>query len=172
MINAITIDGRMVDAAVLHEPKQKQAWAVFTLAHNDKFRKQATFITIKTWGGRATFVCKYLGKGSYLIVHGKLFCEKRIDKKNKRAYYNLVIYADVISAPKLEFDNSIPPPPIPDDGLKEFIESVVKDNAKTDIEIDTSLSIENDNQESLNKNPDREKVVFDDFDVPKDQTPF
>lgn len=89
MLNHITIMGRMTRDVELRRTGSGVAVASFTVAVDRDFcqsgQKETDFIDCIAWRGTGEFVSKYFGKGSMIVVSGRLQIRSWTDKDgNKR----------------------------------------------------------------------------------------
>lgn len=100
-MNEITISGNLVNAPSLRTIST-QAFAKFRLAHNHRYRDQqsgewtdggTTFIDVTCWRSLAENVGHSLGKGSAVIVSGRLRSKERAlevaGSTEKRTFYEI-----------------------------------------------------------------------------------
>ena len=89
MLNHITIMGRLTRDAELRRTGNGTAVASFTVAvdrdHGADGQKETDFIDCVAWRGTGEFVSRYFGKGSMIVVSGRLQIRTWTDKDgNKR----------------------------------------------------------------------------------------
>ena len=68
--NNLMIGGRLTRDPELRYNAEQKPYTVITVANNQGER--TNFISIPIWGQQAENVCRYLEKGRYVIVEGKL----------------------------------------------------------------------------------------------------
>ena len=80
--NTVTIGGRLTRDPELTFKENQKAFTVISVANNQG--EQVNFISIPVWGKQAEDICKYMSKGRYVIVEGKLISfTKSKDNKNE-----------------------------------------------------------------------------------------
>lgn len=106
-INQVVLTGRITKDFELRRGGQNNtAYGTFTLANNDFVGGQETadFIDCKVVGHNAEYVAKYLKKGSFVMVSGRLKTRTYQDKNgnNVKVYEISVkeLKADVVKADK------------------------------------------------------------------------
>lgn len=95
MLNKIIVMGRLTRDVELRYTQSEKPVASFTLAverdYSGSREKQTDFIDCVAWNGTAKFVDKYFGKGSMVIVSGRLQIREWTDKDgNKRRTAEIV----------------------------------------------------------------------------------
>lgn len=105
MLNAVTLQGRLVAGPELRRTPSGVSACSFRIAVERSFAKQgeerkADFIDIVTWRQTAEFVCKCFAKGSQILVQGEVQTRSYEDKNGaKRTVVEIV-------ADKVHFDGA------------------------------------------------------------------
>lgn len=97
-MNTITISGRMVKDIEMKSVGEDTIIGVFDLACRNS-KKNTTFFKVQVNETLANMISTFAGKGSYIIVSGVMYCNKK--EKDGKVYYNWTVYAD-----KFEFGPS------------------------------------------------------------------
>lgn len=100
MLNSIVIMGRLTRDCELRRTNSGKPVASFTIAvdrdyNPDGGEKQTDFIDIVAWNGTAEFVDKYFGKGSMIVVQGRLQLRDWTDKEGNKRRSAEVVASDV-----------------------------------------------------------------------------
>lgn len=96
MLNNCTFMGRLTRDPELRRTQNNTAVVSFTIAVDRDFKpengeRETDFIDICAWRHTAEFVSKYFGKGSMIVVHGRLQIRDWTDKDgNKRRSAEIV----------------------------------------------------------------------------------
>lgn len=96
MLNNCTFMGRLTRDPELRRTQNSTAVVSFTIAVDRDFKpengeRETDFIDIVAWRHTAEFVSKYFGKGSMIVVHGRLQIRDWTDKDgNKRRSAEIV----------------------------------------------------------------------------------
>jgi single-strand DNA-binding protein len=96
MLNNCTFMGRLTRDPELRRTQNNTAMVSFTIAVDRDFKpengeRDTDFIDICAWRHTAEFVSKYFGKGSMIVVHGRLQIRDWTDKDgNKRRSAEIV----------------------------------------------------------------------------------
>ena len=97
--NKVILMGRLVAAPELKTTPAGLPVTSFVLAVDRKYskdgEKKADFITIVAWRQTAEFVCKYVGKGSAIIICGELQTRSWTDDAGKKRYATEVLANEV-----------------------------------------------------------------------------
>lgn len=99
-MNKILLVGRLVKDPELKvlENSEKMV-AKFVIAVNRGYKsaegdRKADFIPVSVWGKRAEIVCKYMEKGSFISVSGRLRTGSYEDKEGNKKYVYEVVAED------------------------------------------------------------------------------
>lgn len=74
MINNVIVQGRLTKDVELKQTQNGFAFCNFTVAWSEKYKEVETvcFVNCKAWRNTAEFISKYFGKGSEIVVSGRL----------------------------------------------------------------------------------------------------
>ena len=90
-INSISLTGNAVrDPETRTTPKGASVTTV-RLAHNDPLTDKPLYIDVDAWEKQGEFVAKYVKKGSFIDVTGKLKMDEWTDKEGKKQTKYLVV---------------------------------------------------------------------------------
>ncbi|MBE6070476.1 MAG: single-stranded DNA-binding protein [Clostridium butyricum] len=99
-MNKIILMGRLVrDPELKYTENGEKMYTKFTIAVQRNFKladgsREADFIPIRIWGRKAEVVCKYVKKGNYITVSGRLKIGSYEDKEGNKKYITEVIAED------------------------------------------------------------------------------
>lgn len=99
-MNKIILMGRLVrDPELKYTENTDKAYTKFTIAVQRNFKlpdgsREADFIPIRVWGKKAEIVCKYVKKGNYITVSGRLRTGSYEDKEGNKKYITEVVAED------------------------------------------------------------------------------
>jgi single-strand DNA-binding protein len=90
--NSVTLIGHLGDEPKIYNFDSGSKKAVFSIATNESYKKDGEKVeatewhNIVAWGAQAGFIEKYLKKGSFIAVEGRLTTNKWEDKEGKKQY--------------------------------------------------------------------------------------
>jgi len=119
-MNKTILMGRLVKDIELKYTANNTAVCNFTLAVNDRFKKDETdFISCVAWNKTAEFMDKYLGKGRQIIICGRIKTRNYPDPQNegKKIYITEVISEEVNFADSKPQNDDVP---VYDDGVDDL----------------------------------------------------
>lgn len=96
MLNVVAIAGRLTRDPELRTTNSGTSVVSFSIAVDRNYtaqgaEREADFLDVVAWKGTADFICKYFGKGSAIIVEGRLQTRNWEDKSgNKRKSTEIV----------------------------------------------------------------------------------
>lgn len=114
MLNRITMTGRLVRDPELRTTPTGASVCTVTIACERDFAKageqrEADFMDVVCWNGRAEFVSRYFGKGQMLTVDGRLQSRKWTDKSNQnRVTWEIIAESIYFGESRRQDDNSAP----------------------------------------------------------------
>lgn len=96
-MNKVTLTGHMTKDCELRYTKSQKAVATFTIAVNDGYgdNQHTSFFNCVVWGTSAENLQKYTGKGSKLLVEGRLQ-QRSYDNKNGQKVYVIEVICNQI----------------------------------------------------------------------------
>ena len=109
-INIVILGGRLTREPTIREIPNGNKVASAGLVINKKFKKgaeyktKATFVEINAWGTMGENLCKYMHKGSEIIVHGEIDYDEWTDKDTGKKRTK-----NPVTAYKIEFMGSKKP---------------------------------------------------------------
>ena len=95
MLNTVQLCGRLTAEPIAREGAD---WTRFTLAVDRDYpgvKKEADFIPCIAWREKSTFARKYLHKGTFIAIHGRLQYSGYIDRTGARKTDIVVVVEDV-----------------------------------------------------------------------------
>lgn len=100
-MNKVIISGNLCKDIELKKSMQNKSYISFTLGVREYTgeKKQSNFIDFKAFGAKADTIAKYLHKGDYIVISGRLE-KSSYTKDGKTNYYTDVIVEDFEFAPK------------------------------------------------------------------------
>ena len=132
MLNNCTFMGRLTRGPELRRTQNSTEVVSFTIAVDRDFKpengeRETDFIDIVAWRHTAEFVSKYFGKGSMIVVHGRLQLRDWTDKDGNKRRSAEIVAENVYfagskrsgdgppraSAPTYTDDDAPPPPELP-----------------------------------------------------------
>lgn len=86
MLNKTVLQGRLTRDVELKSTQGGIAFTNITVAWSEKYKETETkcFLTCKAWRQTAEFLARYFGKGSEVIVEGRLVTEEWTDKDGNK----------------------------------------------------------------------------------------
>lgn len=99
--NKVIMIGNITAEPELKATPQGTSVCTFSLAVNKKGNDgtiQASFFNVVAWRGTAEFICKYFGKGSPILVSGRLDSRSYTDTKGEKRYITEIIAEEVTFA--------------------------------------------------------------------------
>lgn len=99
-MNKIILMGRLVrEPELRYTETGDKVYTKFTIAVQRNFKlpdgsREADFIPIRIWGKKAEIICKYLKKGNYITVSGRLRTGSYEDKEGNKKYITEVVADD------------------------------------------------------------------------------
>lgn len=102
-MNRIIISGNLVREIELKKSMQNKSYISFTLGvreYTGSKERQANYIDFKAFGSNADTIAKYLHKGDYIIIMGRLEKSSYTNKNNQKIYTTDVIVEELEFAPK------------------------------------------------------------------------
>lgn len=105
MLNNITLIGRLTADVELKKTQDGKSVCAFTLACGRDFKNssgetETDFIDVVAWGGVADFAAKYLRKGTFAAVSGRLQTRTWEDRQGSKRKSTEVIAGHVYFAEK------------------------------------------------------------------------
>ena len=106
MVNKCVMQGRLTKDVEVKQTQGGIPYANFTVAWSEKYKEKEDkcFLTCKAWRGTAEFLGKYFGKGSELIVEGRLITEEW--EKDGQKQSRVVLEADKVHFAGKKADNA------------------------------------------------------------------
>lgn len=94
-MNKVVLLGRLTKKPELKETKSNKSVCDFSIAvnrnyTNDDGEREADFINCQVWNKQAENLCKYMDKGSQLLVDGSLRVQSYDDDKGNKRYKTFV----------------------------------------------------------------------------------
>ncbi len=115
-VNKVTLLGNLGKDPEIHFSEQNVPMARFTLATTESYRdkngqiqSQTEWHNIVLWRGLAEFSQKYLHKGSYIFLEGKIRSRNWDDKEGNRRHITEIIGDNLILLDKKTDDPNDPP---------------------------------------------------------------
>lgn len=95
MLNRVSLVGRLTRDLELKNSVNSKPFVAFTLAVNNNFNNQASFIPCFAWNKTAENMARYLKKGSLIALDGRL--QTRTDNVNGQVTTIVQVIADIVS---------------------------------------------------------------------------
>ncbi len=95
MLNRVSLVGRLTRDLELKNSVNSKPFVAFTLAVNNSFNSQASFIPCFAWNKTAENMARYLKKGSLIALDGRL--QTRSDNVNGQVTTIVQVIADMVS---------------------------------------------------------------------------
>ncbi len=95
MLNRVSLVGRLTRDLELKNSVNGKPFVAFTLAINNSFNNQASFIPCFAWNKTAENMARYLKKGSLIALDGRL--QTRSDNVNGQVTTIVQVIADIVS---------------------------------------------------------------------------
>ncbi|MFR1907947.1 MAG: single-stranded DNA-binding protein [Clostridium neonatale] len=99
-MNKIILMGRLVrDPELRHTENGDKLYTKFTIAVQRNFKlsdgsREADFIPVRVWGKKVEIVCKYVKKGNYITISGRLRTGSYEDNEGNKKYITEVVAED------------------------------------------------------------------------------
>ena len=116
-INRVVFQGNLTREVELRATPGGASVVSFGVANNRKWkdkksgemREEATFIDVEAWGYTADFCHQYLGKGSHIILEGRLQCDSWDDKETGKKRSKLKVVAENVqfAGPKVNASDPV-----------------------------------------------------------------
>lgn len=95
MLNRVSLVGRLTRDLELKNSVNNKPFVAFTLAVNNNFNNQASFISCFAWNKTAENMARYLKKGSLIALDGRL--QTRINNFNGQMSTIMQVVAEIVS---------------------------------------------------------------------------
>jgi len=95
MLNRVSLVGRITRDLELKNSVNNKPFVAFTLAVNNNFNDQASFISCFAWNKTAENMARYLKKGSLIALDGRL--QTRTDNVNGQMTTIMQVIAETVS---------------------------------------------------------------------------
>ncbi|WP_338955235.1 single-stranded DNA-binding protein [Spiroplasma endosymbiont of Polydrusus cervinus] len=95
MLNRVSLVGRLARDLELKNSVNNKPFVAFTLAVNNNFNNQASFIPCFAWNKTAENMARYLKKGSLIALDGRL--QTRTDNTSGQMVTIVQVIADIVS---------------------------------------------------------------------------
>lgn len=108
-MNRVVISGNLCKDIELKKSMQNKSYIAFSLGvreYTGSKERPANFIDFKAFGASADTLAKYLHKGDYVIIMGRLERSSYTNKNNQKVYTTDVIVEDFEFAPKPKKSNN------------------------------------------------------------------